>query len=134
MWPGLLKSLAAVAGHESSLIVRALSSAEMPVVTPSRASTVIVKAVFMASSFSLLSTIRGRSSSSSLFLGIETQIRPLVWFTMKAICSGVTCNIASLMKIQNTQNCETKAQATIVTFCSGMTSLKTFCMFMSSVH
>lgn len=91
MCPGLLSSLAVVVGLDRSWIVSALSSAEMPVDTPRRASTVTVKAVFMASSFSLLSTMSGKANSSSLFLGMGTQMRPLVWFTMKAMRSAVTC-------------------------------------------
>ena len=52
MWPGLRRSAGCAAGLASKRSVRARSEAEMPVLMPSRASTVTVKAVYMASSFS----------------------------------------------------------------------------------
>ncbi len=64
-----------VAESASTRTVWARSAAEMPVVTPSRASTEIVYAV---RSLSLLcGVISGISSRSSMSAGIGTQITPL---------------------------------------------------------
>lgn len=60
MWPGLRKSAGWVAGSASIRSVRARSAAEMPVLMPSRASTVTVKAVYMTSSFSADDTCMAR--------------------------------------------------------------------------
>ena len=59
MWPGFRNCEGCVAESDSMRSVRALSSAEIPVLMPSRASTVTVKAVYMASSFSSELTIKG---------------------------------------------------------------------------
>jgi hypothetical protein len=76
-------------------IVRARSAAEIPVVTPSRASIVTVNAVW--SGVSLCSVI-GRSESSSQRAGVrQRQIRPRAWVAMKLIASGVA-NWAAIVR------------------------------------
>ena len=75
-------------------IVRARSAAEMPVVTPWRASTETVNAVRRLSVFA--ATIRGIWSSSRRSPTTGMQITPLVCRTMKAIASGVTRSAAMI--------------------------------------
>ena len=65
-----------VAESASTRTVWARSAAEMPVVTPSRASTEIVYAVRIRSL--LCGVISGISSRSSIVPGIGTQITPLL--------------------------------------------------------
>jgi hypothetical protein len=65
-----------VAGSTSFLMVVARSAAEMPVLTPSRASTLRVKAVRWGSV--LWAVIWGRLSRSSWASRIGMQITPLV--------------------------------------------------------
>ena len=69
-------------------MVRARSAAEMPVVTPVRASIETVKPV--ASQPSLAGTISGSSSSSQRWDGSERQISPRASQAMNAIFSAVT--------------------------------------------
>ena len=76
MWPGLTKSLATAAESASFLIVVARSAAEMPVLTPSLASTVTVNAVRMLSVFCVV--ISGSWSRSRSSPRIEAQMTPLV--------------------------------------------------------
>ena len=71
-WPGRDRSAAVAAGSASSRMVRARSPAEMPVVTPSRASTVTVYAVPRRSW--LTRNIGGRSSRSATASVIGTQM------------------------------------------------------------
>ena len=72
--------------------VRARSAAEMPVVTPSRASMETVNLV--PKPLPLARTISGRSSCSQRSLDIGMQIRPRPKRAMKLIASGVTCSAA----------------------------------------
>ncbi len=65
-----------VAESASTRTVCARSAAEMPVLTPSRASTEIVYAVRSRSL--LCGVIRGISSRSSIAAGMGTQITPLL--------------------------------------------------------
>ena len=67
--------------------VRARSAAEMPVVTPSRASIETVKAVSWRDEFD--AAISGRPSASSRAPGSVRQINPRPWRAMKLIASGV---------------------------------------------
>ncbi len=74
-------------------MVRARSTALMPVVMPSRASTLTVKAVCMRSVFSgtiCVSPRRDRASSS-----MGTHSRPLQWVMVKATSSGVARSAAN---------------------------------------
>mmetsp|Transcript_1090 Transcript_1090/g.2554 ORF Transcript_1090/g.2554 Transcript_1090/m.2554 type:complete len:233 (-) Transcript_1090:317-1015(-) len=96
IWPGLLKSAATERALASVLIVTARSAAEMPVVVPSLASTVTVKAVFIASSLALSSTMSGISSRSRSAPRMPTHTTPLVWRTMKASASGVARSAARI--------------------------------------
>src|SRR5438477_11791036 len=86
MWPGFTRSCALVRGSASTRIVRARSAALIPVVTPSRASTLTVNAV--PSRASLRATICGSASSSRRAVVIGTQITPLAYLRMNATCSG----------------------------------------------
>ena len=76
MCPGRTISNGSVAESTRVRTVRARSSAEMPVVTPSRASTLIVNAVRIRSE--LCGVISGSCSRSSSSPGSGTQITPLV--------------------------------------------------------
>ena len=82
-----MTSHGSVAESASTRAVWARSAAEMPVVTPSRASTEIVYAVRSRSL--LCGVISGISSRSSMSAGIGTQITPLEWRIVNAISSGV---------------------------------------------
>lgn len=73
-WPGRVKSPAVVAGSPSSRTVSARSTAEMPVLSTSRASTETVYAVPLRSS--LTRVIGGRLSRSASAPVIGTQITP----------------------------------------------------------
>src|SRR5438309_5713617 len=86
MCPGLTRSWAFVAGSARTLIVRARSAALMPVVTPSRASTLTVNAVPRRAS--LRETICGSSSSCRRSVVIGTQITRLACLRMNATSSG----------------------------------------------
>ena len=86
MCPGFTRSAGPVFGSARTLIVRARSAALIPVVTPSRASTVTVNAVPRRAS--LRATICGRSSSSSRSAVIGTQITPLACVRMNATSSA----------------------------------------------
>jgi hypothetical protein len=66
----------------------------MPVVIPSRASTVTLKAVPRGAS--LRWTICGSSSCSRRSLVIGTQMTPLAYLRMNATCSGVHFSAASV--------------------------------------
>mmetsp|Transcript_8253 Transcript_8253/g.16549 ORF Transcript_8253/g.16549 Transcript_8253/m.16549 type:complete len:223 (-) Transcript_8253:259-927(-) len=90
MCPGLLKSSGTDDILDNALIVAVLSAAEIPVVVPTRRSTVTVNAVDMASSFCVGGIMRGISSLSKSSPVIPTQITPLVCLTINAIVSSVT--------------------------------------------
>ena len=89
MWPGRRRSAGRVWGWIATWMVRARSSAEIPVLTPfsGPASTLTVKAVWLLSV--LRSTISGRSRASSRSPSMARQIRPRASVAMKLICSGV---------------------------------------------
>ncbi len=90
-----MTSQGSVAESASTRAVWARSAAEMPVVTPSRASTEIVYAVRSRSL--LCGVISGISSRSSISAGIGTQITPLEWRIVKAISAGVALLAAKMM-------------------------------------
>src|SRR5712691_1769489 len=92
MCPGFTRSREFVLGSARTLIVRARSPALMPVVTPSRASTLTVNAV--PSLASLRETICGRSSSCNRSAVIGTQMTPLAYLRMNATCSGPASSAA----------------------------------------
>src|SRR5918995_257921 len=95
MWPGWTRSLAPLLGSIAVWIVRERSAAEIPVVTPSRASIETVKAVW--SGASLFSAI-GRSASSSTRSPVrQRQISPRACLAMKLIASGVA-NWAAIVR------------------------------------
>ena len=96
MWPGRLKSPGAAAGSASARSVAARSAALMPVEVPCRRSTVTVKAVYMASSFSADDTMSGMRRRSSAAPSMPTHTTPLVWRTMKAMVAGVTRSAAQI--------------------------------------
>ena len=83
-----------MAESTSTVIVRARSAAEIPVETPSRASTVTEYAVPLRSS--LIAVIGGSSSRSRPSASIGTQMTPTVWRTMKPTSSGVALAAAKM--------------------------------------
>src|SRR5918994_1849041 len=94
-WPGWTRSPAPRLGSMAVWIVAERSAAEIPVVTPSRASIEIVKAVW--SGASLFSAI-GLSPSSSHRSGVrQRQMRPRACVAMKLIASGVA-NCAAIVR------------------------------------
>ena len=94
-WPGWTRSSGCECGSIATWIVRARSAAEMPVVTPSRASTETVKAVWNGASF--LAAIRLRPSSWQRSSVSARQIRPRPCVAMKLIASGVA-NCAAIVR------------------------------------
>src|SRR5436190_5776248 len=94
-WPGCTRSSGREWGSIATWIVRARSAAEMPVVTPSRASIEIVNAVWNADSF--FAAIRSRPSSSQRSGLSARQISPRASFAMKLIASGVA-NWAAIVR------------------------------------
>ena len=86
-WPGVAMSAAPLVGSMATETVRARSWAEMPVVTPSRASIDSVKAVSWREEF--LGLISGSPSASIRAAGSARQISPRPWVAMKLIASGV---------------------------------------------
>ena len=87
MWPGWTRSRGDDCGSIATWIVRARSAAEMPVVTPSRASIVTVKGVSNGDSF--LAAMRSSPSSSQRCGVSDRQISPRPSLAMKLIASGV---------------------------------------------
>ena len=94
-WPGRTISYGSVAESTSVRMVRARSAAEIPVVTPSRASTLIVYAVRIRSVFWLSSAAAGAGPASRPASG--TQITPLVCRIVKVSSSGVALLAAKMM-------------------------------------
>ena len=86
-WPEWIRSWRSFVGSIATWIVRERSCAEMPVVTPSRASIVFMKAV--PSGVSLCSVIGRRPSSSQRSSVRHRQMRPRACVAMKLIASGV---------------------------------------------
>ena len=93
-WPGWTRSWGCECGSIATWMVRARSGAEMPVVTPSRASTETVNAVSKGASF--LAAIRSRPSSSQRSSVSARQIRPRPCLAMKLTASGVANWAASV--------------------------------------
>ena len=94
MWPGRTRSVGRASSRIAVRIVCARSAAEMPVVTPSRASIEIVKAVPRGAEFSASGTIISRCSRRSWSGSMGRQISPRPYFAMKLIASGVTFSAA----------------------------------------
>ena len=90
MWPGIDRSARVAAGSIATWTVRARSAAEMPVVTPSRASMLTVNAV--ESRDSLPCAISGRPSASTRWRVRARQIRPRPCLAMKLIASASQCS------------------------------------------
>ena len=76
-------------------MVAARSPAEIPVVDLTRSHDT-VNAVFMASSFSLEETMRGRLSLSAVSSSTATHTNPLVWRIMKCMLSWVILSAAPM--------------------------------------
>ena len=93
-WPGLDQRLGVERASIATWIVCARSAAEIPVVTPSRASTETVNAVCSGASF--LAAIRLRPSSSQRSAVSVRQISPRPSLAMKLIASGVANWAASV--------------------------------------
>ncbi len=94
MCPGRARSLAVASGAIAVRMVCARSAAEIPVVTPSRASIVSVNAVPNRDEFCCVIGIsRRRSARSSVNV---RQMRPRPNRAMKLIASGDTCSAASV--------------------------------------
>ena len=85
MCPGRRKLPGEAAGSASSRSVSARSSALMPVEIPSRASTVTVKAVYMASSFSALDTCM----HAPRFLHVSVCCRKVCVTCQNKLCSSL---------------------------------------------
>ena len=94
--PGCTRSCGVESGWIATWIVRLRSAAEMPVVTPSRASTETVNAV--PSGASLWSVIGRRPSSSARSSVRQRQISPRACVAMKLIASGVA-NWAAIVEV-----------------------------------
>ncbi len=126
MWPGRLKSWGCAAGSASARSVAARSDAEMPVLVPTRRSTVTVKAVYMASSFSAEETMRGMRRRSRSSPSMPTHTTPLVCRTMKAIVSGLTRSAAQIrspsFSRSSSSSTTTASPAAMAASASGMES------------
>ena len=95
MWPGWTRSRGEASGSIATWIVRARSCAEMPVVTPSRASIETVNGVSNGDSF--FAAMRSRPSSSQRCGVRLRQIRPRPCVAMKFMASGVA-NCAAIVR------------------------------------
>ena len=95
MCPGWTRSCGRELGSIATWTVCARSCAEMPVVTPSRASIETVNAVWNGDSF--FAAIRSRPSSSQRSPVSARQIRPRPCVAMKLIASGVQ-NCAAIVR------------------------------------
>src|ERR1700733_4026621 len=93
--PGCTRSEGLLSGSIATWMVWARSCAEIPVVTPSRASTETVKGVSNGDSF--LADIRSSCSSSQRSAVNERQISPRPSLAMKLTASGVA-NCAAIVR------------------------------------
>jgi len=98
-------------------MVRARSAALIPVLMPSAASTLTVKAVPRRAVFR--STIGGRSSCLMRSGDSATQITPLQCLRMKATCSGVQCCAATVISPSFSRS----SSSTTMTICPRRRSL-----------
>ena len=94
-WPGCTTSFGPFVGSIATWIVCERSAAEMPVVTPSRASIETVNAVPCGASF--FGVIGGSPRSSQRSAVRQRQMRPRPSFAMKLIASGVA-NCAAIVR------------------------------------
>src|SRR3954468_4231037 len=92
--PGWTRSSGVEGESMATWIVRARSAAEIPVVTPARASIEVVKAVLKGDSF--FAAMRSSPSSSQRSPVSDRQIRPRPCLAMKLIASGVANCAASV--------------------------------------
>ena len=95
MWPGWTMSRGVAFGSIATWIVRARSCAEIPVVTPCRASIETVNGVSNGDSF--LAAMRSSPRSSQRSGVSDRQTRPRAWVTMKFTASGVA-NCAAIVR------------------------------------
>ena len=98
MWPGITRSSARVFGSMSTCTVRARSAAEMPVVTPVRASTETVNGVPKCGACSPLVHHHRKLQLFEALFGHRQQISPRPYFAMKLMASGVT-NCAAMHEV-----------------------------------
>src|ERR687890_1592125 len=91
-WPGISRSSGPVASSTATRQVCALSAAEIPVVIPSLASILAVKAVPIREVLCLV--ISGISRRSIISPAIGRQMRPRPCVAMKFMSSGVTSSAA----------------------------------------
>ncbi len=94
-WPGETMSSTPLVGSTATAMVWARSCAEMPVVTPSRASIETVKAVPWPDWLSVSHRRQAQPRARSAV--IDRQIRPRACLAMKLIWSGVA-NWAGMMR------------------------------------
>src|SRR3954452_8910670 len=109
-WPGWTRSRGLVFGSIATWIVRARSAAEMPVVTPSRASIETVNAVSNGDSF--LAAMRSSPSSSQRSGVSARQISPRPSLAMKLIASGVA-NFAAIVRSRSFSRSSSSQTTTI---------------------
>src|SRR5579883_891873 len=129
MWPGVTRSSGPFVGSIAVAMVRARSGAEMPVVTPSRASIETVKAVRRREAFCC--GISGRRSCSTRSRVRARQMRPRPCFAMKlmacgvAICAGMTRSPSSSRSSSSTRMNMRPLRASSMTSSMGdVTSMK----------
>ena len=92
--PGRIRSVGTEPGSARTVRVRARSAAEMPVVTPSAASTVKVYAVRKGSALSATISGSSRASARSALIGAHSS--PLECLTAKATWAGVAVAAARI--------------------------------------
>src|SRR4051795_9726721 len=110
-WPPTTMSSGPLAGSTATCIVCARSAAEMPVVTPSRASIVTVNGVWCGVSF--LDAMSSRPSSSQRSGVSARQIQPRACVAMKLIASGVT-NCAAMTRSPSFSRSSSSTTTTIL--------------------
>src|SRR3954453_1079175 len=110
-WPPTTMSSGPLPGSIAVCIVCAWSWTLMPVVTPSRASTVTVNGVWWGVSF--LAAISSRPSSSQRSGVRARQIHPPAWRVMKLIASGVT-NCAAMTRSPSFSRSSSSTTTTIL--------------------
>ena len=94
MWPGRTKSSGLVLGLTTVRTVVARSAAEMPVVTPRRASIETMNAVPKGEVLSISSTMGGICNSARRSEVSDKQMSPRPYLVIKLIASGVTFSAA----------------------------------------
>src|SRR5436190_2218221 len=110
-WPPTTMSSGPLSGSMAVCIVCARSAAEMPVVTPSRASIVSVNGVWCGVSF--LAAMSSRPSSSQRSGVSARQIQPRACVAMKLIASGVM-NCAAMTRSPSFSRSSSSTTTTIL--------------------